>query len=274
GFGVIHRAGGSGWSWPDPQANLGAWQIVKPGVRLTMVAARHDGCRLTWHRLAGSVVASLLLLHLAGCGFRPIYGSAANGLNGDGGHESSQAGGVKAALAEVKIGLIPDRAGQQLRNQLLDLMNAGGEPSRPVYRLDITLTTEKTALATRSDASVSLSRLRTVLRYKLVAIHQTAEVGKAEAAAKDAAPRAAMPPASQDLVLDQGTLTASTSYNVVDSLFASKAAEDDALARSLKDLAYQVTDAVAIALQQPKPAPAAQPEPPKPESLKLESPKP
>jgi hypothetical protein len=42
---------------------------------------------------------------------------------------------------------------------LLDLMNAGGEPSRPVYRLDITLTTEKTALATRSDASVSLSRL-------------------------------------------------------------------------------------------------------------------
>lgn len=249
-----------------------------------MAAARHDVRRLTWHRLAGSVVASLLLLHLAACGFRPIYGSAANGLNGSGGHESSQAGGVKAALAEVKIGLIPDRAGQQLRNQLLDLMNAGGEPSRPVYRLDITLTTEKTALATRSDASVSLSRLRTVLRYKLVAINQTAEVGKAEAAAKDAmakdamakdtAPRAAVPTASQDLVLDQGTLTASTSYNVVDSLFASKAAEDDALARSLKDLAYQVTDAVAIALQQPKPAPAAQPEPPKPESLKLESPKP
>jgi hypothetical protein len=64
------------------------------------------------------------------------------------------------------------------------------------------------------------------------------------------------------LVLDQGTLTASTSYNVVDSLFASKAAEDDALARSLKDLAYQLTDAVAIALQQPKSAPSAQPEPP------------
>ncbi len=244
-----------------------------------MVAARHDVRRLAWHRLAGSVVASLLLMNLAGCGFRPIYGSAANGLNGDGGHESSQAGGVKAALAQVKIGLIPDRSGQQLRNQLLDLMNAGGEPSRPVYRLDITLTTEKTALATRSDASVSLSRLRTVLRYKLVAIHQTAEVAKAEAAAKDAmakdaAPRAAVPTASQDLLLDQGTLTASTSYNVVDSLFASKAAEDDALARSLKDLAYQVTDAVAIALQQPKPAPAAQPEPPKLESLKLESPKP
>ena len=240
-----------------------------------MVAARHDVRRLAWHRLAGSVVASLLLLNLAGCGFRPIYGSAANGLNGDGGHESSQAGGVKAALAQVKIGLIPDRSGQQLRNQLLDLMNAGGEPSRPVYRLDITLTTEKTALATRSDASVSLSRLRTVLRYKLVAIHQTAEVGKAEAAAKDTAgkdtaPRSAMTTAAMDSsVLDQGTLTASTSYNVLDSLFASKAAEDDALARSLKDLAYQVTDAVAIALQQPKPAPAAQLESPK-----LESPKP
>jgi LPS-assembly lipoprotein len=240
-----------------------------------MVAARHDVRRLAWHRLAGSVVASLLLLNLAGCGFRPIYGSAANDLNGDGGHESSQAGGVKAALAQVKIGLIPDRSGQQLRNQLLDLMNAGGEPSRPVYRLDITLTTEKTALATRSDASVSLSRLRTVLRYKLVAIHQTAEVGNAEAAAKDAAPRSAMTTAAMDSsVLDQGTLTASTSYNVLDSLFASKAAEDDALARSLKDLAYQVTDAVAIALQQPKPAPAAPPEPPKPESPKLESPKP
>ena len=255
-----------------------------------MVAARHDVRRLAWHRLAGSVVASLLLLNLAGCGFRPIYGSAANGLNGDGGHESSQAGGVKAALAQVKIGLIPDRSGQQLRNQLLDLMNAGGEPSRPVYRLDITLTTEKTALATRSDASVSLSRLRTVLRYKLVAIHQTAEVGNAEAAAKDtagkdttakdttakdAAPRSAMTTDAMDSsVLDQGTLTASTSYNVLDSLFASKAAEDDALARSLKDLAYQVTDAVAIALQQPKPAPAAPPESPKLESPKLESPKP
>ena len=245
-----------------------------------MVAARHDVRRLAWHRLAGSVVASLLLLNLAGCGFRPIYGSAANGLNGDGGHESSQAGGVKAALAQVKIGLIPDRSGQQLRNQLLDLMNAGGEPSRPVYRLDITLTTEKTALATRSDASVSLSRLRTVLRYKLVAINQTAEVGNAEAAAKDTAgkdtaPRSAMTTAAMDSsVLDQGTLTASTSYNVLDSLFASKAAEDDALARSLKDLAYQVTDAVAIALQQPKPAPAAPPESPKLESPKLESPKP
>jgi hypothetical protein len=75
-------------------------------------------------------------------------------------------------------------------------------------------------------------------------------------------------------VLDQGTLTASTSYNVLDSLFASKAAEDDALARSLKDLAYQVTDAVAIALQQPKPAPAAQPESPKLDSSKPEYSKP
>ena len=248
-----------------------------------MAAARHDVRRWAGCSLAGSVVALLLLLNLAGCGFRPIYGSAANGLNGDGGQESGQAGGVKAALAQVKIGLIPDRSGQQLRNHLLDLMNAGGEPSRPVYRLDISLTTEKTALATRSDASVSLSRLRTVLRYKLVAINQTAaEVGKAEAEAtgkdttgKDAAPRAATTTAAIDSsVLDQGTLTASTSYNVLDSLFASKAAEDDALARSLKDLAYQVTDAVAIALQQPKPAPAAQPESPKLDSPKPESPKP
>ena len=57
------------------------------------------------------VVAAALLL--AGCGYRPLYGS------------SSETAGVAATLSSVSIPEAEDRVGQLIRNDLLSSMRAG-----------------------------------------------------------------------------------------------------------------------------------------------------
>jgi LPS-assembly lipoprotein len=170
-----------------------------------------------------------LLLH--GCGFTPLYGNRSPDI--------AQTETAKAQLAAVAIALVPDREGQMLRNRLLDLMNPAGVPTNPRYRLNISLTTTKTSLATRTDASVSLYRLQVKLTYQLFALPTTST--------------------ATETVLTSGTLTSNSSYNVLDSLYATKVAADDALARSMNDLAYQLTDVLAAELQRP-----SDPNPPQP----------
>src|SRR5438105_11536047 len=61
-------------------------------------------------RAAGSLLAALLLL--AACGFEPVYGEA-------------RGTAVRGELQAVRVALIANRSGQQLRRYILDRIHGG-----------------------------------------------------------------------------------------------------------------------------------------------------
>jgi LPS-assembly lipoprotein len=99
--------------------------------------------------------AGRLLLLLAGafgvvgCGFHPLYESAADG----------SAGPAQAGLAQVAVGLIPERAGQLLRQALQARFERGGSGIAARYDLAIYYAISGEALAIQQDSSVSRIRL-------------------------------------------------------------------------------------------------------------------
>jgi LPS-assembly lipoprotein len=99
--------------------------------------------------LLSRLLASLLFaLFLSGCGFNSLYGS-------------NKSVGSSGQLATIKIDQIKDRVGQQLRNELLDLLTPLGVPRKPQYILNVTVQEgkrafgfEKNAFTTRVDLSL------------------------------------------------------------------------------------------------------------------------
>lgn len=95
--------------------------------------------------MAARTLLAVAALALAGCGFRPLYGSG-------------PAAPAEDRLAAVAVLPIADRSGQVLRNHLLDLLTPQGPPARPDFVLDVRLReridrlgVQKTELATRAN---------------------------------------------------------------------------------------------------------------------------
>src|SRR5215472_435273 len=105
-------------------------------------------------RVAG---LSLALLALVGCGFEPLFAQRSGGSGPD-------------DLAQVKIELIEDRKGQELRNELLDRFNPDGKPSEARYRLRVQLREADTPVAIASDGTVSRSNLAIYAAYTLTSV--------------------------------------------------------------------------------------------------------
>jgi len=86
---------------------------------------------------------------LGACGFQPLH--------------AGKGGGAGAAdLSTVQVKVIPNRLGQQLRNQLIDVLTPRGVPDRPLYYLDVglrestqRLAVQKSAFATRANYRLS-----------------------------------------------------------------------------------------------------------------------
>ena len=92
----------------------------------------------------GPLVAVLLAtLVLAGCGFQPMYADPARGRP------------VSEDMARIYVAAIPDRVGQLLRNDLLDRLNPMGQPAKNRYRLEVELRSSSppTVLSTNELAS-------------------------------------------------------------------------------------------------------------------------
>ena len=62
---------------------------------------------------------------LAACGFKPMYG------------ENAAAKVTSTELAQIKIANLPDRSGQMLRNELVDILQPSGASATPRFLLDI-----------------------------------------------------------------------------------------------------------------------------------------
>ena len=75
--------------------------------------------------LSRTLTSLLLLLALSACGFKPLYGTDKSGLSDP-----------QAELATIKVGPIPDRLGQIVRNQLVEYLSPRGHAAQKLYDLN------------------------------------------------------------------------------------------------------------------------------------------
>lgn len=154
------------------------------------------------------IVIALLAVVLAGCGFRPMYAPAGDR-------------NVLEDFAGIEIGVIEDRVGQQLRNELLDLLTPRGRPSIPRYVLGVELRERITSFAVQRSGLATRSDLQLSARYSLADV------------------------ATGKLVLARDTSVIS-SYNLLDSDYATLAAQEFARTRAVKQLAQDIRTRIAL----------------------------
>lgn len=156
--------------------------------------------------LSKKVLLLILVGALAGCGFRPLYGTS--GTTGSGGP-------VVDEFSAIKIERVANRTGQQLHNHLLDLLTPRGQPATPAYLLRVTLRESKREIAVRSTGLATRANVRVNAKFALVDM------------------------ATGDL-LTNGTARAFSSYNLTDSEFSNLTAEKDTLSQATRIIAADI----------------------------------
>jgi len=145
---------------------------------------------------------------LAGCGFRPMNSPGGQGA----GHPD---------LAAISIAPIPDRVGQLLHNRLLDLLNPRGRPSAPRYKLTVQLTETIEEIGFRKTEVATRANLRLRTTYILTdAVTQTS--------------------------VTVGSRTVVSSYNILQSDYATLVAEEDARTSATREAADEIRTALAV----------------------------
>lgn len=170
---------------------------------------------MSWSRRMGRTGAVLLALTVGACGFQPLYGT-------------KDEMPMSQELALVDIAPIKDRIGQELRSRLLDALTPKGAPDKPRYSLEVKLTeqieqtaVQKTAFATRANMTVSAN-------FTLIEL------------------RASKP---EDRRRFGGSTQVVSSYNILNSTFATLAAENDARSRAVAEIAEEIRVRLAIWLR-------------------------
>jgi len=171
--------------------------------------------------------AAGLALALAGCGFQPMY------QGGYGGGESARGSTNIAELSQVRIAPIGERIGQQLHNELRNLLNPNGQPGDPVYRLTISLDQSERRSNLGSDA------IGTRVVNQITANWRLLQSGTGQR-------------------VFAGQARSFTSYDVLDQPYATLAAERDATERGLRQIARRIQNQVAAYLARPRETAAAQ----------------
>lgn len=157
------------------------------------------------------IIFSGLCLSAAACGFQPLY---------------SHSGEVGApALGSVNILNIKNRSGQKLRNFLLERMSLTSVIKKPLYSLQVDISEAKSNLNIRKDGSATRAIISISARFIL---SHNANGSKFE-----------------------GSVWSKSSYNALDSDFATLSAENDARNRALRTIAEEIRLRVAAAIKNP-----------------------
>ena len=149
-------------------------------------------------------------LATTGCGFRPLYGQN---------HE------VGESLSQVDIEPQRGKNGQKLNLLLEDrFYSLEGKTQQPLWRLHLSTTTEKENLGINSDEDtatrIRIRAVATIALYKAGETHPSLET----------------------------KVRAIASYNILTDPYATLAAEEDAIDRTLTRLANQITNRTAMFL--------------------------
>lgn len=160
--------------------------------------------------------ALLAMLTLAGCGFRPLYGTA------------SIPGGAESAFGSIRIAPVAptndsDRIGYLLSDALDRAIHTPGHHEAARYELKLTLTDERRGLSIQDDSST------TRYNYRLTADWTLTPLGSSAA-------------------LASGRAETTASYNVVDSQYATLIARKDAEDRAAREISEQIKLRLAVAL--------------------------
>lgn len=150
---------------------------------------------------------------LVSCGFTPLYGTK--------GAERESSSSLRESFAQVEISLIPDRSGQSLRNLLIDRLYSKGYPINPSYTLKI----EKLAEAKGEldiTKSAEATRAQLTIRTQMVLLN------------------------AKGVEVLRRPLASITSYNVLQSEFATRVTEENARNNAISDIARQVELALSL----------------------------
>lgn len=153
-------------------------------------------------RLTGAALIAGLLL-LGACGFRPLYGTGADGSS------------AFDDLETVQVAPLPDRTGQRLHNLLRDRINPRGQPQAPRYVLQISLSEDLENLAIEQDETATRANLKLTARFRLRSVEG-------------------------DEIVFRGVSNSVNSYNIVDSQFATFVSQRDARDRALRELSEDI----------------------------------
>jgi len=155
--------------------------------------------------LPGLFAAGLAVMLLAGCGFRPMYGTDASGV------------AISQQLNRIAVSIISNRDGQILRNLLIDRFYLAGEPDKPLYRLDLVLHRTLAGLNVQKDATATRQLLILSADYRLWDI------------------------AAEKYVFE-GNSRSSATHSLYSSEYASIAAEEGAVRSGLNQLSETIVN--------------------------------
>lgn len=125
-------------------------------------------------------------------------------------------GGGKVApqLSSIYVEPIAERNGYELRTRLIELLNSDGVLAGKRYRLKITMTESSQGIALQNDATITRYNNRMEAKYVLSDASGT--------------------------LVTQGTQSELSSYNVVQSPYATLAGEQDSGKRAAQDMAERI----------------------------------
>jgi LPS-assembly lipoprotein len=157
-------------------------------------------------------IPSILLafLLLSGCGFHSVYGT----------HTTEDGAPVASDLNNITIENIPDRNGQMLRNFLVDRLYGQNRPSQPLYDLKVTIHSSEEDLGILANATSTRSLLNMNADYVL----------------NDA----------QGKQILRGTAHSVASFDLLDQMYATVAARNDAYQRTLHEVSEQITNRISL----------------------------
>ncbi|MBI3513529.1 MAG: hypothetical protein HY060_05605 [Proteobacteria bacterium] len=156
------------------------------------------------------------LVLATGCGFEPVYGG-------------SRGTAVRAELQAVRVALIANRSGQQLRRYMLDRIHGGDQLPPAQYQLEVSVIENRQNFGIQRDLTATYARL-TLTGYFTLRDLKT-----------------------QQPVLS-GSINSYSSYNVAADPFNTVVAETDARERAVRTLGDDLITRVAFYLRDPKAA--------------------
>ena len=167
-------------------------------------------------------IAPFLLVALAGCGFRPLYGTRAGDPR------------VTAELASIYVQPLPDRDGQLVHNALLVRLNPGGEAQQMRYRLETTVTVNEGQVALQKDETATRANVSFATAYTLY---------------------------EGDIALTTGHISRTFSFDYIPQQYSNISARSDVARRAAEEIANEIRDRVAAYFLAAAKARAAQPQP-------------
>ncbi len=169
---------------------------------------------MSWRRrVSRYLTAPLLAVLIAGpsiaaCGFSPVY------------HQNSQSK-AREYLSLIEVAPISGKRGLQLRNRLEEKMSPTGSEEAPLYRLSVSLSSSTEAVLIQLDNTATRQNLKMNATFTLSNISTGANIFT-------------------------GTAVSIGSYNVVDSEFATIAAEDNAAERTAREIGEEILDLLLV----------------------------